>query len=227
MVFHSPDRIPLHSRPVRRLRSRVARLGRTGVDAWALAFLLLLLATLAWTTPARPEQAAALLQILKRDFLLQFAAAGNAAFLLAQTLFYALLGLGMLLIVLHHSELRHMCQERLERVVSPVSAKTWAWAFLVVPFAAGFGLAIPTLLMLGLLWAVLPNRERALVVGLALITAAAPLAASVTGRATLPLESRSAPYYGVGSLENESPTLERQAQLAQASAANPRNGYLP
>jgi Flp pilus assembly protein TadD len=330
MVFHSPDRIPLHFRPVRRLRSRVARHDGSGVDAWTLAFLLLLLATLAWTTPAHPEeegaspvpatvtaaavhesvaptppvdlrdldawihyrsrahipmlsdaarvfyrrgllawrsgqdseavrlvrgaaaldptyaaphgtlaswyltrepsealqQAAALLQILKRDFLLQLAAAGNAAFLLAQTLFYALLGVGMLLIVLHHSELRHMWQERLERVVSPVSAKTWAWALLVVPFAAGFGLALPTLLMLGLLWALLPNRERALVVGLALITAIAPLAATVTGRATLPLENRSAPYFGVGSLENESPTPERQTQLAQESAANPGNGYL-
>jgi hypothetical protein len=43
---------------------------------------------------------------------------------MAQTLFYALLGLGMLLILLHQSELRHMMQERLERVVSTVSVCT-------------------------------------------------------------------------------------------------------
>ena len=86
----------------------------------------------AWYLTREPsealQQAAALLQILKRDFLLQLAAAGNAGFLLVQTLFYALLGLGMLLILHHQSELRHMWQERLQRTVSPVSARTWAWA---------------------------------------------------------------------------------------------------
>lgn len=184
----------------------------------------------AWYLTREPsealQQAAALLQILKRDFLLQLAAAGNAAFLLAQTLFYALLGLGMLLIVLHQSELRHMWQERLERTVSPVSARTWAWAFLVIPFAAGFGFALPTLLLLGMLWAVLRNRERALVVALLVVTALTPLTAFLTGRVTLPIENRSAPYYGVGSLENESPTPERQAALAQSAGSNPGNGYL-
>jgi hypothetical protein len=68
-----------------------------------------------------------------------------------------------------------MWQERLQRTVSPVSARTWAWAFLVIPFAAGFGLALPTLAMLGMLWPLLRNRERALVVALAVVTAIAPL----------------------------------------------------
>jgi Flp pilus assembly protein TadD len=184
----------------------------------------------AWYLTREPsealQQAASLLQILKRDFLLQLAAAGNATFLLAQTLFYALLGLGMLLIVLHHAELRHMWQERLERVVSPISARTWAWAFLLIPFLAGFGLALPTLFLLGMLWAVLRNRERVLVVGLAAITVLAPGTAYLTGRMTLPLENRSAPYFGVGSLENETPTSARQASLAEAAGAHPENGYL-
>jgi len=172
------------------------------------------------------QQAAALLQILKRDFLLQLAAAGNTAFLLLQTVFYALLGLGLLLIMLHQSELRHMWQERLQRTVSPVSARTWAWAFLVIPFAAGFGLALPTLAMLGMLWPLLRNRERALVVALAVVTAIAPLTATVTGRLALPVGNQDAPYYGVASIENESPTPMRQEQLASTAAAHPGNGYL-
>lgn len=184
----------------------------------------------AWYLTREPsealQQAAALLQILKRDFLLQLVAAGNAAFLAAQTLFYALLGLGMLLIVLHQSELRHMWQERLSRTVSPVSARTWAWAFLVIPFAAGFGLALPTLILLGMLWAVLRARERVVVVLLATVTVLAPATAYLTGRVTLPMERRSAPYYGVGTLENATPTPDRQAALATQSAAQPDNGYL-
>jgi Flp pilus assembly protein TadD len=187
-------------------------------------------ALVSWYATREPsealQQAAAFLQLLRRNFVLQLDLSANLLFVTLTVLFFGLLAAGLVLLLIRQEELRHMWVERLGRVLSPVGARTWAWVFLVLPFFAGFGLALPALLLLGMLWPVLRARERVIVVLLAMVTAAAPYGALLFGRAALAYRSDGAPFWGVTALENEPWDSALQARLADQSHRNPGSGYL-
>jgi tetratricopeptide (TPR) repeat protein len=172
------------------------------------------------------QQAAAFLQLLRRNFVLQLELSANVLFVTLTVLFFGLLAAGLVLLLIRQEELRHMWFERLGRVLSPVGARTWAWVFLALPFLAGFGLALPALLLLGMLWPVLRARERVVVVLLAAVTAAAPYGALLFGRAALAHRADSAPFWGVTALENEPWDAALQTRLADLSRRHSDNGYL-
>jgi hypothetical protein len=116
--------------------------------------------TLASRSLARdPSQAllryAVALDLARRSFLVQIELVANLIFFTAHGLFLGLLATCLIVVFLHQAELRHMWQERLARWLTPSSARLWAWALLAVPFAVGFGLALPAVCFLGLLWPVL------------------------------------------------------------------------
>ena len=171
------------------------------------------------------QECAAVLQLMRRDFLLQLDLVANAVFYVLHMLFFGLLGTGLLVLLVHQTELRHLWQERLGRIVSPTSARVWSWAMLLIPFFAGLGVAVPTLAFLGMLWPMLRFRERALTVLLAAAIAAAPFSAVIMGRLALPLRSDAAPFYGVGALENEPWSAPRQTTLAELAARDPDDPF--
>src|SRR5258705_76521 len=125
---------------------------------------------------------AGLLERVRKDFMLQLALVGNALFYSVQALFFGILAAALILVVRYQRHLRHTWRERLESLVSPRSARAWAWALLVLPWALGFGLALPALTMFAMLWPTLRPRERSVFLGLVLVVGAAPLAPALMGR---------------------------------------------
>lgn len=188
-------------------------------------------ATLAtWYLTREPSQSlhelGALVRLLRQDFRLQFDLAANALFYLLHALFFGMLATGALVVLLHLRELRHMFLERLQMFVSPSSAGAWSWVMIALPFLAGFGVVAPTLAMLGALWPVLKPRERAVPVMLALLVVAAPFAASGTGRLAAPLQSGTAPFFGVMSLEHAGFTPARLAEIRRLADSRPDEPFL-
>ncbi len=183
-----------------------------------------------WLLLREPSQAllqyASVIELARQDFLLQLALAGNALYLLFQSLFLGLLAAGMIVVALRNRELRHALTERLGRLLRPETARWWAWAILILPFACGFGLALPTLVFLGLLWPMVKARERAVFVGLLAMLLAAPWATASLDRLALPLRDGQAPFYGVPFAATESPSEERHGRLAALARQHPDHALL-
>ncbi|MBI1795946.1 MAG: tetratricopeptide repeat protein [Candidatus Eisenbacteria bacterium] len=163
------------------------------------------------------------LDIVRRSFLLQIELVANLAFFAMHALFVGLVATGLALVVLRQAELRHLWQERVARLLSPGSARLWAWVLLALPFACGVGLALPAVLLLGLVWPVLRSRERTLYALLVMTLIAIPLASGVLGRLAAPLRVDQAPLYGVAELQDEAWTPERGAELANLATTAPDN----
>ena len=186
---------------------------------------------LAWWFLARePSQAllswAALLHRLHADFTLQLELAANAIFFGFHALFFGLLAGALILVGLHQHELRHVWRERLGVALSPTSSQIWSWAFLLMPWVLGLGLALPALVMLAMLWPVLRLRERLVFVALAAMVAAAPLAPTVLGRLALPLRPEGAPFYGVTALDKQDYSAEAHERIARLASTRPDSPYL-
>ncbi|HYM82442.1 MAG TPA: tetratricopeptide repeat protein, partial [Candidatus Limnocylindria bacterium] len=231
-ITHLPDQARLFYR-----RGLIA--WQSGQDAEALrlvrgaaqldpSFLEPQLALAAWFVTREPSQAllraATVLEQGREQFLLQIQWIANASFVTFHALFFGVLAAGWLVILLHQGELRHACQERLSRFLSPGTSRSWAWVLLLLPLVAGFGIALPAILLMGLLWPVLRGRERVLYVMLVAVVATAPLAGALIGGFAVPLRAGAAPLFGAPALENEpyTPALqERQTQLAEQHADNP------
>jgi tetratricopeptide (TPR) repeat protein len=188
------------------------------------------LALASWTLLHDPSQAllqsAIVIELARRNFLFQLAAAGNTLYRLLQAIYLALLAAGFMVVILHLPELRHPWQEWLARKLSPTTARGWSWALVVLPYFAGLGLALPTVVLLGILWPALRARERLLFVGLTAALVSVPWASLVLDRVATPLDETRAPLYGVPLLEGEPYSRARQDRLAGLAAQHPGNPYL-
>jgi tetratricopeptide (TPR) repeat protein len=194
------------------------------------AFIAPHLTLASWLLLREPSQAllqyASVIDLGRQNFLLQIALLGNTFALTFQSLFLALLAAGLILLGLRNRELRHALSERLTRFTSPATARGWVWAILALPFVAGFGLALPTVFFLGLLWPSLKVGERAVFVGLLGILVAAPWAVGSLDRLGLPLREGQPPFHAVPLLATESPSIDRQQEFAALARQNPNNPFL-
>ena len=182
-----------------------------------------------WFLLSDPSQAllqyAAVVSTLRENAALQLAVAGNALVLGLTALFLALLAAGMMVVAVRQRELRHPWREWFARHVGPGSATAWSWALLLLPFAAGFGLAVPTALFLGLLWPVLKGRERTLLVTLVALLLAAPTAGRWIDRIGAPLREDGPPVWGALVDPDAAWDPARAAQRVAQAAAHPDDGF--
>ena len=184
----------------------------------------------AWALTRDPTQAllryAGVIELVRRSFVLQIELAANLLFFTLHGLFVGLLATSLIVIGLHHAELRHIWQERLSLRLLPASARMWAWVLLLVPFVAGVGIALPAVMLMGMLWPLLRVRERALFAAMALALVAAPFSGHVLGRLATPLREDRAPLFGVTALPEASWTASGQAAIARRSELHPDNPFL-
>jgi Flp pilus assembly protein TadD len=194
------------------------------------AFIAPHLTLASWLLLREPSQAllqyASVIDLGRQNFLLQNALLGNTFYLAFQSLFLALLAAALILLGLRNRELRHALTESLARFASPATARWWVWAILALPFIAGFGLALPAVLFLGLLWSSLKVGERAVFVGLLGILVAAPWAVGSLDHLGVPLRAGQPPFYAVPLVATESPSNDRQQELATLARRNPENPFL-
>ena len=188
------------------------------------------LALALWFLPREPSQAllscATLIDLLRRNFLLQLHVVANGAFFLIHGLFFGVLFAAILVVALHQQELRHLWEERLGMTLKPGIAHGWAWALLLLPWLMGAGLALPALIFLGMLWPMLKARERVLWGLLAVLVACGPFAGGAFGRLALPLRETAGPLYGVPAVEGEPHTAARQAELTILAGQHRDNAFL-
>jgi tetratricopeptide (TPR) repeat protein len=183
-----------------------------------------------WHLLREPSQAllqyASVLELARQNFQLQLALTGNLLYLGFQALFLGLLAAGILVILLRNRELRHAWVEWLGRFISSPAARWWSWAFVVLPFACGFGLALPAVIFLALLWPALKAGERTVFVGLVATLIAAPWVVGSLDRLTVPLRAEEPPFYGVPLVATELPSESRQRELATLADRHPENAFL-
>ncbi len=194
------------------------------------AFIAPHLTLASWLLLREPSQAllhyASVIDLGRQNFLLQLALLGNALYLAYQSLFLALLAAGLILLGLHNRELRHALAERLARFASPTTARWWVWVILALPFVAGFGLALPTMFFLGLLWPSLKISERTVFVCLLGILVGAPWAVGSLDHLGVPLREGQPPFHAVPLVATESPSNDQQERLAALGRRNPDNPFL-
>jgi tetratricopeptide (TPR) repeat protein len=182
-----------------------------------------------WFVLRDPSQAllqiAAALELSRQNFVLQLSLLANLLVLLIQSVFLGLLAAALLVVVLRNAQLRHLIQERLGLFVELRGARVWAWGLLILPFLAGLGLALPALVLLGLMWSALRLRERLVFIGLTLMIAAAPWLVSSIDRLSLPLRPEEAPFFGIPMLASEPYTAERQQQVAELAERHPDDPF--
>jgi tetratricopeptide (TPR) repeat protein len=220
-------------------RGLIAKRGGRGQDAMRLVrgaadldptFVQPQLTLATWTLLSDPGQSvsryAAVLELVRNSFPLQIELVGNALFFVLQGLFIGLLATALTMVFLRHAELRHIWEERLRTKVGPLSTRIWAWVILLVPFAAGLGLALPVVAFLGLLWPVLRVRERTVYVVLLVTLIAAPFSGHLIGRLAAPLSEEQAPLFGTASIRDEAWSRARQASLERLAAAHPDDPFV-
>jgi len=183
-----------------------------------------------WSLLSEPSQAllryATVLDLARQNFMLQLALVANTLYACVQAVFLGLVATALLILLTRQEHLRHGWSEWLTRFVSRRSAAVWSWGLLVLPFAIGFGLVLPSLLLLGLLWPQLRARERFVFVSLTLAVVALPLLSRTLDRLTLPLDASRAPLHGVALAETEPLSIERGEVLAKLARERSDNPYL-
>jgi len=182
-----------------------------------------------WFVLREPSQAllqfAASLELARENFVLQLSLLANVLVVAIQSLFLGLLAAAVLLVFLRNAQLRHIVQERLGLIVELRGARIWAWGFVVLPFLAGVGLALPALAMLGLLWSTLRVRERIVFIGLTLMIGAAPWFAGSIDRLTVPLRPEAGPFFGIPELAAEPYSPDRQQQITDLADHHPDDAF--
>lgn len=215
------DRDGDHSRAVRFLR------GAAELDP---TFVTPHLTLASWALTRDPSQAllryGVVLGLVRSSFLLQIEMVANVLFFTLHGLFLGLLVTSLMIVFLHQAELRHMWRERLAPGLASGTARAWAWIILLVPFAAGLGLALPAVVFMGMLWPQLRVRERTVFVAMLLALVAAPFSGQVLGRLAMPLREDRGPLYGISALPDEAWSPERQAAVARLAAEQPSNPFL-
>ena len=183
-----------------------------------------------WLLAAAPSQAllqyAAVLDLERQHFSPQLELMANALLLGIEALFLGLLFAGVLLVWLRNRELCHAWHELLSDYISPRTARIWSWMILVLPYFLGLGLALPTVVFLGLLWPSLKARERLVFATLTLMLGCAPLVTSSLGRLSVALQEDQGPFYGAVLLENQPYSVDRQRHFEALAAAHPENPFI-
>jgi tetratricopeptide (TPR) repeat protein len=183
-----------------------------------------------WLLTRSPSQAllhyAIVLDLARRNFLMQIGLAANSIYLALQAVLLALIAAGLLIICMHQAELRHTWSDRLVQRLSPITVRWWSWGLLALPFLLGLGPVLPTVTFLALLWPVLKRNERFVFVMLALFLATAPLTISALDTLAAPLRTGSAPYYGATMLEHAPYRASAHARLRDLAEAHPDNGFV-
>jgi len=183
-----------------------------------------------WALTRDPSQAllryGVVLDLVRRSFLSQIELVANLVFYTLHGLFLGLLITSLLVVLLHQAELRHIWQERLSRRLAPGSAKVWTWVILLMPFAAGLGLALPAVVFMGMLWPLLRVRERTIFVAMLLALVAAPFSGHLLGRLAVPLREDRGPLYGIAALPDEAWSPSRQASVARLAREHPDSPFL-
>ena len=184
----------------------------------------------AWSLFADPSQAllqyATVLELARRNFTLQHAMVANTLYVGLQALFLGLLAAAFILILVHAQEIQHTIEERIGAHLSPETARWWAWVLIVIPFLAGLGPVLPTLLFLGWLWPHIRGRERAVFVMLLVAAAGSPLVIAGLDRLSTPIHETRPPLYGVSMAENEPYRPESEQRLRELVAQHSSNPYL-
>jgi tetratricopeptide (TPR) repeat protein len=186
------------------------------------------LTLIAWLLPRSLESALQQITLViprwREDFSAQWTLAINAALVLFQSFLLGLAITGFLLVITRNHELRHGWHERLRGWSTPLSALFWSWVLFLAPFVLGFGIVLPTVLFLAMLWAHLKLRERilffTLIGGMALI----PFGIGELDRLSSPMRPERSFLPAVLALESEpySPQIARQfADLAAARHDDP------
>jgi len=183
-----------------------------------------------WFLLGEPSQAllqyAAVLEMARANFVLQLAMVANLLYLALQALFLGLLAAGFLVVCIRNRELRHRWQEGLSHYLTPGTARWWSWSFAIIPFLVGFGISLPTVAFLGMLWPSLRPRERAIFVALVALLVGAPWVTSSLDRLSTPLREDRGPLYGVALVEGEPYRVERQTRFASLAAQHPADPYV-
>ncbi len=205
---------------------RLAR-GAIKLDPGYVAPRLTLAAWLAFRSGGEAlEQISGILRIVPDNFMIQIVAANNALYLALQALFLAILSVALIVVALDNGRLRHGWMERLASFVTADTARWWSWAILIGPFLAGVGPALPTLVLLGLLWPSARLRERSLFVLLALTLAGVPAMSAALDRLSAPLDAERGPFYGVPQLQTEPYSSQLRAEFDQRLAEHPDSPFL-
>ncbi|OGF21557.1 MAG: hypothetical protein A2V63_04710 [Candidatus Eisenbacteria bacterium RBG_19FT_COMBO_70_11] len=206
--------------------SRLAR----GAAALDPGFVAPHLTLASWYLLRDPSQAllhyAAVIEIARRNFVLQLSLLANLLYAGLQAVLLGLLAAGLLIVFLRVGELHHAWRERLGLLLSLETGNWWAWALLVLPYLAGVGPVLPTIFFLGLLWPLLRAGERAVFVTLVLALALVPWTAGMLDRLASPLRADQGPFYGVSLLEAESYSEERVNQMAALAQQQPDNPFV-
>ncbi len=183
-----------------------------------------------WSLLRDPGQALAQLSLIRdqvqASFALQLGLVSNAIYVALFALSFALIGLGILIVIAHHGELRHPIVERLTRWVSRPAAVVWSWLLLALPWGLGLGMAFPTVLVLGLLWPNLRRMERAVWIALVAFLAGAPFLGREVGRLALPMSEDRAPFFGVLSARNDSDPARCEARFAELARRHPDRPFV-
>lgn len=187
--------------------------------------------TLAWWELFRdPGLTLAQLSLLQDQmrvsFALQLGLVSNAIYVLLFALYFALIALGLLIVVAHQGELRHPIMERLSHWVSRPTAALWSWVLMALPWALGLGVVLPTVVLLGFLWPHLRRTERAVWIMLVAFLAAAPFIGREVGRLALPMSEDHAPFYGVLGARNDSDPARGQERFSQLARSHPQNPFV-
>lgn len=220
-------------------RGLIARQSGQAEDAFVLVrgaaeldptFLQPHLTLASWMLTREPSlallQYAAALELVRQSFNLQLELVANLLLLGLQALFVGLLASALVVVVLRREDLMHSLREELARRVSPWSATLWSWVILAAPFVLGFGLAVPALALLGVMWHSLRFRERALFVLLLAVTVSAPFASGTLQRLALPLRADGPPFHGVPTIQNEPYDPASQERFARLAARQSDNAFV-
>ena len=183
-----------------------------------------------WQLLSSPSQAllhyAIVLDLARRNFMMQLAIGANTVYLVLQSVLLALIAAGLLIVITHQAELRHAWSERLVQWLAPATVRWWTWGLLLLPFLLGLGPVLPIVVLLGLLWPMLRRNERFVFVLLALFLGTAPLAVSALDGLATPLRAGSGPYYGVPMVENTPYQTATHGRLRALADRHPGNGFL-
>lgn len=183
-----------------------------------------------WHLMSNPSQAllhyAIVLDLARRNYLMQLALGANTVYLVLQSILLALIAAGLLIVIRHQAELRHAWSERLMQRLSPATVRWWTWGLLALPFLLGLGPVLPVAVLLALLWPMLRANERFVFVMLAVFLGAAPLTISALDGLATPLRAGTGPFHGVPMLENVPYREATHERLRALAAGHPGNGFV-
>jgi tetratricopeptide (TPR) repeat protein len=201
--------------------------GAEELDAEFLAPRLTLASHFLGRDPAQGLiEVARLLGLGRTSFRFQHFLATYAFFYAVSALFLATIAVALLLCWRHRHRLQHVYAELLHKRFAMPHASIWAWVLVALPFAFGFGLAVPAVFTLALLWSYLKKSERFVFGALVALLFAVPAGLKTFGDLSTPARPTEPPFYSTVAVEQEPYSEQRLAELEELAAAHPENPFL-